>query len=107
MDLGAMSREELIDHLKQLTEYMENIIVFWGGRTEFRQTLREVAKNEDHEYTDEEAANASAILETEESFNEFIELLKESFDRGGINYAISEKISAIMAEAAARHRGSR
>jgi hypothetical protein len=104
MDFGEMSREELIHRIKELTEYMDNVIVFWGGRREFRQTLEGVACNEDGEYTAEEAANASAILESEESFNDFVELLRESFDRGGINYVISEKISAVMAEAAARCR---
>jgi len=107
MDLGAMSKDELIQHVKELNDYMENVIVFWGGKREFRQTLQEVADNENNEYTDDEAANAATILDSDESFNDFVELLKDSFDRGGINYAISEKISAIMAEAAARRRESR
>ena len=107
MDLGAMSKEELVEHIKELSDYMENVIVFWGGKREFRQTLQEVADNKDNEYTDDEASDAATILESDESFNDFVGLLKDSFDRGGINYAISEKISAIMAEAEARRRESR
>jgi len=30
--------------------------------------------------------------------------LRDSFERGGINYVISEKISAIMEEVAVKHK---
>jgi hypothetical protein len=104
MDLDEMSREELVQHIKELNEYMENVIVFWGGKMEFRETFEQVARNNDKEYTEEEARNASIILDGDGAFDEFIALVRDSFERGGISYVLSEKISAIMEEVASRHR---
>lgn len=104
MDFDKMNREELIERVKELNDYMENVIVFWGDKRDFRETFKQVAENRDGEFTDEEARNASLILETDGAFEEFIELVRDSFDRGGINYLISEKISAVMEEVAERLR---
>ncbi len=41
-------------------------------------------------------------FENDGAFDEFIELVRESFERGGINYVLSEKVSAIMQEVAER-----
>ncbi|MFC1834193.1 hypothetical protein ACFL2Q_05600 [Thermodesulfobacteriota bacterium] len=103
MNLESMSKEELIDHINNTNEFMDNVVVFWGGKKEFRQTMEEVRQNESGEYTKEETQNAKTILETDGAFDEFIALLQDSFEHGGINYMISEKLSAIMAEAASRH----
>ncbi|MGO9568151.1 MAG: hypothetical protein ACLP5H_11470 [Desulfomonilaceae bacterium] len=103
MDFDGMSREQLVQHVKELNDYMENVIVFWGGKREFRETFEQVARNHDGEYTEEEAHNASIILESEGAFDRFIELVRDSFERGGISYVLSEKISAIMEEVATRH----
>ncbi len=104
MDLDGMSREELVQHIKELNEYMDNVIVFWGGKKEFRETFDQVAENQDKEYTEEEARNAAVILKSDGAFDEFVELVRDSFERGGISYVLSEKISAIMEEVASRHR---
>jgi hypothetical protein len=104
MDLDGMSREELVQHIKELNEYMDNVIVFWGGKEEFRETFEQVSKNSDGEYTHEEARNASVLLESDGAFDEFINLVRDSFERGGISYVLSEKISAIMEEVASRYR---
>ncbi|MBM4325926.1 MAG: hypothetical protein FJ118_02075 [Deltaproteobacteria bacterium] len=102
MDIERMSREQLIDHVKELNQYMENVVVFWGGKREFRETMEEVARNESGEFTDEESRNAAVIIEKQGAFEEFIRLIQESFERGGISYVISEKISAIMQEVASK-----
>jgi hypothetical protein len=102
MNFDDMSREQLVEQLKELNEHMDNIIVFWGGKREFRETFRQVAGNEEGEYTTEEARNARVILESEGAFDEFIEMVRDSFERGGINYVLSEKVSAIMQEVAER-----
>jgi hypothetical protein len=104
MDLEALSREELVHRLRAMEAYFDNVIVFWGDRNQLRETLSHVSKNEDGAYTAEEALNAKAILDAEGAFDQLIEMLRDSFDRGGINWAISEKMSAIMAEVAERHR---
>ncbi len=102
MNFDDMTREQLVEQLKELREYMDNIIVFWGGKKEFRETFRQVAQNEDGEYTPDEAQNAKLILESDGAFDEFVELVRDSFERGGINYVLSEKVSAIMQEVAER-----
>ena len=104
MDFDGMSREELIQHIKELNDYMDNVIVFWGGKREFRETFEQVARNNDGEYTEEEARNASTILEDGRAFDKFVELVRDSFERGGISYVLSEKISAIMEEVASKDR---
>ncbi len=106
MDLEAMSREELINHIKEMNRQLANVIVLWGGIEEMRQTLRETAENKSGEYTAEEAKNAAIILEKDGAFEQFIQLIRDSFDRGGINYVLSEKISALMQEAASRYTTS-
>lgn len=103
MDPESMSKEELIQYIKKMEQDLANVIVFWGDKTAYRETFAEVARNEQGEYTAEEAQHARIITEHEEAFDDFIRLVRDSFDRGGINYAISEKISALMQEAASRH----
>lgn len=103
MDFDRMTREELVRHIKELEEYMDNVVVFWGGKREFRNTFRDVVRNESGEYTQQEAANAAVILGSQEAFDEFIQLVRDSFERGGINYVVSEKLSALMEEVARRH----
>jgi hypothetical protein len=103
MDLESMSREDLIQHIKETADSLDNVIIFWGGKKEFKETFRLVAENKDHEYTEAEARSAATILKSESAFDEFIEMVRDSFERGGINYVISEKISAIMEELAQRH----
>jgi len=103
MDLADISREELIARLVELTDLVDNTIVLWGGKREFREMFSDVAKNEQGEYTDEEAKDAAVILESDGAFDSFVELVRDSFDRGGINYALQEKISIIMQEVARRH----
>lgn len=98
-----MDKEELIAHIKEMNDYMDNVIIFWGGKKEFRETFSQVAENRDDEYTAEEARNAATILKSERAFDEFIELVRDSFERGGISYVLSEKISALMEEVASRH----
>ena len=104
MDLKDMSRDELIQKIEELSDFMENVLVFWGGKREYRKTLEEVASNEKGEYTEQEAQNAEIIVNQEGAFDLFVELVRDSFDRGGINYLISEKISVLMEEAASRYK---
>jgi hypothetical protein len=103
-DLDEISREELVQRIKELKEYMDNVVVFWGGKREIRETLAQVAENKDGEYTAEEARSAGILMQSESAFNEFLETIRDSFERGGINYVISEKISAIMEEVASKHQ---
>lgn len=104
MDFDSMSRQDLIKHINDMTDYMDNVIVFWGDKRELQATFRKVAENTDGEFTEDESANASTILNSQGAFEEFIEFLRDSFERGGINYVISEKISAIMQEVANKYR---
>jgi len=104
MELNEISREELVQRIKEMQDYMDNVIVFWGGRREIRDTLAQVAENKDGEYTQEEVRNAGILIRSDEAFDEFIETVRNSFERGGINYAVSEKISAIMEEVASKHK---
>ncbi|MCX5863242.1 MAG: hypothetical protein NTW27_14120 [Deltaproteobacteria bacterium] len=104
MDYESMSGQEIINRLREIDDYMDNVVVFWGGKKELRETLALVANNKGKEYTEEEALNASVILETQGAFDEFIQMVQDSFERGGINYMLSEKISAIMQEVADRSR---
>lgn len=103
MDLENATREELIQEIKEMLEYMDNVVVFWGGKKEFKATFAHVSENIDGEYTPQEARNARAILESEGAFETFLELVRESFDHGGINYMLSEKVSSIMEEVARRY----
>ncbi len=107
MCLEDMSKQELIDRIREMNEYMENVVVFWGGRKEFQETFNDVARNESGEYTAEEALDASVLLENQAAFEEFIRLVRDSFERGGINYVLSEKITALMQEAASRYAAER
>lgn len=104
MDFDSMTREQLLEHIKELNQYIDNVVIFWGGKREFKETFRQVAQNSDGEYTEEEARNASILLEADGAFDRFIEMLRDSFERGGINYVLSEKISAIMDEVASKFR---
>lgn len=104
MDLETMTRDELIAHIRELNDYMDNVVVFWGGRREFLATFTGVAENSDKEYTEEEAANAAVIVQDPGAFDEFIQMVRDSFDHGGIDYMLSEKISALMEEVAGRRR---
>jgi hypothetical protein len=104
MDFDSMSRQDLIKHINDVNDYMDNVIVFWGDKRELQVTFRKVAENRDGEFTEEESANASTILSAQGAFEEFIQFLRDSFERGGINYSISEKISAIMQEVADKYR---
>jgi hypothetical protein len=103
MDFEKMSRDEIIDYVRELNEYIDNIVVFWG-RSEFHDTFQDVAKNAEGEYTEEESRNAAIILDTQGAFDEFLQLLKDSFEKGGISYLVSERISALMQDVADRHR---
>lgn len=104
MDLENLSKEDLIQQIQEMNEYLDNVIVLWGGKREYLQTFEEIAENSSKEYSDEEMRNAKAILESPGAFDEFIDLIRDSFERGGINYLLAEKISAIMEEVATRHR---
>ncbi len=104
MDFENMGKEELIEYINKMKQDLENVIVFWGDKRAYRETFREVAENEQGEYTAEEVRDARIILDREDAFDVFIELVRDSFNRGGISYAISEKISALMQEAASRYR---
>jgi hypothetical protein len=104
MNPDDMTREELIQRVREMTEFFDNVVVFWGDKRRLLATFREVADNGQGEYTAEEAANARIILETPGAFDDFIELTRDSFERGGISYVLSEKISALMEEVASRHR---
>jgi predicted RNA-binding protein with EMAP domain len=103
MDYDTMTREQLIAALRQLNSDMENVIVVWGDQREYRAMFQDVAENANDDYTQEETKSAKLILETPGAFERFIELIRESFDRGGINYAISENISFIMQEVAQQY----
>ncbi len=103
-DLEKMTREELIVQLRQMNEYMSNVMVFWGGKEEYREIFSQVAGNEKGEYTDEEADNARIILESDGAFDAFVELVRTSFERGGINHVLSEKVSVLMEETASKYR---
>lgn len=102
MDYSAMTREELVKRLGELDSFMSDVVVFWGSKNGLRQTFEAVAENASEEYTDAEVENAKLLTEMPGAFNEFIQLVRDSFERGGINYAISEKISELMDEAAKR-----
>ncbi len=104
MDIENLTREELIQRIRDLKRDMDNVLVFWGGRREFRETLEDVARNEGGEYTAEEVRNAATILQSHGAFDELIQLIRESFEKGGINYVIAEKITALMDEIASRIR---
>jgi hypothetical protein len=104
MDYENMNRQELVNRLRELDDYMDNVVVFWGGKHEMRDTLALVAENKDKEYTEEEATNAALILHTQGSFEEFIDIIRDSFERGGISYMLSEKMSSLMQEVADRRR---
>lgn len=104
MDLEKLSREQLMQHLREMEAYLGNVIVLWGDKKQLRETLSLVSRNEGEEYTREEALNAKTILEAEGAFDQLIEMLRDSFDRGGINWAISEKMTAIMEEVAEKYR---
>ncbi len=96
MDYESMNREELLNELRALNEYMSNVVVFWGDKRGLLSMFDEVARNENGEFTEEEAQDAKFILETDGAFDRFVELLQDSFERGGIYHAISEKMSYIM-----------
>ena len=100
MNYEEMTKEELAKELRALNDYMENIVVFWGDKKGFRAMFEEVARNYNSDYTPQEAQNAKYILETEGAFERFIELLQDSFEKGGIYHAISEKMSYIMEQVA-------
>ncbi len=104
MELDTMSREALIQHIREMNDYLDNVIVLWGDKRQLRETLTLVAENPDHEFSDQEAAHAATILRSDGAFEELVEMLQESFDRGGINFAISEKMSAIMQTVADKYR---
>jgi hypothetical protein len=105
MDFDNVSREELIQQIREMNDYLENVIVFWGGKREYLETFRQIAESSPgDEYSDEEIRNAKAILESPSAYDEFVELVRDSFEKGGINYLLAEKISAIMEEVASRHR---
>jgi hypothetical protein len=108
MEPESLSREQLavkLNELRELKNFIEDTVVFWGSKSQMKETFKEVAENAGGEYTDEEAQNARIILQSESAFETFLELTRESFERGGINYAISEKMSALMQETAARVTG--
>jgi len=106
MNPDDMTREDLIQRVREMTEFFDNVVVFWGDKRQLLDTFREVADNEGGEYTQEEVANARIIVDTPGAFDSFIELTRDSFERGGISYVLSEKISALMEEVASRHRGN-
>ena len=104
MDYERMSREELLSHIRSLNADLSDVVVMWGSRKDLRETFARVADNADGEFTHEEARNAAIILEVDGAFDEFVEMLRDSFERGGISYALSEKISALMEQVASRHK---
>jgi hypothetical protein len=77
MDLESMSREDLIKHINEMNDYMDNVIVFWGDKRELQETFRRVAENADKEFTEEESANAYTILNSQGAFEEFIQFLRD------------------------------
>jgi hypothetical protein len=96
MDYESMTREELLSELRALNEYMSNVVVFWGDKRGLLSMFDEVARNENGEFTEEEAQDAKFILETDGAFDRFVELLQDSFERGGIYHAISEQMSYLL-----------
>ncbi|MBI4962879.1 MAG: hypothetical protein HY913_06365 [Desulfomonile tiedjei] len=104
MELDELSREELVQRIKEMKDHMDNVIVLWGGKREMRETLAHVEENKDGEYTEQEAGNAGILVRSGAAFNEFIEMIRLSFDRGGINYVVSEKLSDIMEEVASKYK---
>ena len=104
MDPEDMSREDLIRQIQEMNDYLDNVIVFWGGKREYFETFKEIVKNSDNEYSADEVRNAGIILDSPGAFDEFIELIRDSFERGGINFLLAEKISAIMEEVATRRK---
>lgn len=104
MDYEGMGREELLNHVQALEKYLDDVVVLWGSKKDLKETFSNVARNPDGDFTAEESRNARIILESEGAFDEFIQMLRDSFERGGISYALSEKISALMEEIASRHR---
>ncbi|HMK37060.1 MAG TPA: hypothetical protein VK463_18445 [Desulfomonilaceae bacterium] len=105
MTFDEMSREQLIEQIRELTDYVENIFLWWGKR-EFREMFEQIAGNEDGEYSAQEVQTAKTLLESEGAFDEFIDLVRDSFERGGINYVLTEKLSALMQEVAERRHVS-
>jgi hypothetical protein len=103
MDYENMSKEGLIEKLRAQDEYLSNIIVFWGDKREYKKIFEEVARNETGEYTEEESRSAQILANNQSAFEEFVELTQASFERGGISHILSEKVSALMEEAASRH----
>ncbi len=103
MDYNNMSKEQLIERIASLEDYMSNIIVFWGDKKEYKRIFEEVARNDSGEYTEEESSSAKVLAENPKAFDEFVELTQASFERGGISHILSEKVSALMMEAASRH----
>jgi hypothetical protein len=106
MDYERMTREELLSHIRSVNDDLSDVVVMWGSRKDLRETFARVAANADSGFTQEEARNAAIILEAEGAFEEFIEMLRDSFERGGIGYALSEKISALMEQVASKHKGN-
>ena len=106
MNPDDMTREALVQRVREMTDFFDNVVVFWGDKRRLLANFREVADNKQGEYTPEEAANARTILDRPGAFENFIELTRDSFERGGISYVLSEKISALMEEVASHHRRS-
>lgn len=103
MDYNNMSKKQLIDRIASLEDYMNNVMVFWGDKREYKKIFEEVAKNETGEYTEDEVKSAKVLVDNQKAFDEFVELTQASFERGGISHILSEKVSALMIEAASRH----
>lgn len=103
MDYEHMGKEELLSHIRSLNDDLEDVVVMWGSKKDLRDTFARVAENAEREFTEEEARNAGIIVWSDGAFEEFIQMLRDSFERGGISYALSEKISALMEEVASRH----
>lgn len=103
MDYEHMDRDQLLSHIQSLNNDLDDVVVMWGSKKELRETFARVAENPEKEFTEEEARNAAVILQADGAFEEFIRVLRDSFERGGISYALSEKISALMEEVASRH----
>jgi methylmalonyl-CoA mutase N-terminal domain/subunit len=82
---------------------MDDVVVFWGGRKAMHETFAQVAGNMGEEFTEQEARNASIILQAEDAVDEFLRLVHDSFERGGISDMLLERASALMEEVAARH----
>jgi hypothetical protein len=104
MDFENMSREDLIQQIQEMNDYLDNVVVLWGGKREYWETFKEIAENSSNEYSEGEKSNARTILDSPGAFDEFVDLVRDSFERGGINYVLAEKISAIMEEVASRYK---